>query len=236
MNHSPREISPTRPSRLVSKILAVFFHHLYHSLAPFYDGVAWLVSAGNWVRWVQSILVYQAGNDVLEIGYGPGHLQVALLEKGVPAYGIDESPHMARLAASRLSRRFGRQTNLVRGLGQALPYPTHAFDWIVATFPAPYIFSQETIVEIHRTLREGARITILLAALPNRRNLINRVVHWLLRITGEAPSPQANFTELSQRFSNGGLTVNVAWVTTPDGKLLIVDGRKRNCPEGERRF
>ena len=124
--------------RLFRSFLGLFFRLLYHPFAWTYDFVAAVVSLGRWQAWVQSVLPYLKGR-VLEIGHGPGHLQISLHAHGFLAVGLDESRQMSRQAASRL-RRQGYPVNLARGVAQQLPFQNTSFDTIVATFPSEYIF------------------------------------------------------------------------------------------------
>ena len=63
--------------RVMQTLLRIFFQLLYHPFAWAYDLVAGLVSLGRWKSWVLCGLPLLAGR-VLEIGFGPGHLQAAL--------------------------------------------------------------------------------------------------------------------------------------------------------------
>ena len=85
--------------RLVLFLLRSFFFVLYHQFAWTYDLVAATVSLGRWKDWVRSALPYLSGR-VLEIGFGPGYLQLSLFELGIPAFGLDESRQMARQVSS----------------------------------------------------------------------------------------------------------------------------------------
>jgi len=78
-----------------------FFNLLYHPFAWTYDLVAAIVSLGRWQDWLMQAMPYLSGR-VLEIGFGPGHLQVALNEAGMQAFGLDESRQMGRQARRRL--------------------------------------------------------------------------------------------------------------------------------------
>ncbi len=142
------------------------FHWLYHRGAWAYDLVAWLVSGGRWTLWVRSLALWpeaRPGAWVLELGFGPGHLQVHLARLGFHPVGIDASPFMVRKARSRL-RRAGLPVRLVQGRAQALPFPDERFDRVVATFPSDYIFEEATLREIWRVLRPGGRFDTLLTA------------------------------------------------------------------------
>jgi len=128
-----------RRASLVKTILRLFFHLLYHQFAFTYDLVAAVVSLNRWKDWVLNVIPFIEGVRVLEIGYGPGHLQRSLLTlrhvaprpigqshsqdtalrhgsgqvRNLVAVGIDESAQMGQLAKRNLRRRgfFHSQTN-----------------------------------------------------------------------------------------------------------------------------
>ncbi len=60
-------------------------------------------------------------SEALEIGFGPGHLQGTLNQKGVSIVGLDESRQMTALAHQRLSKA-GYPARLVRGDALLLPF------------------------------------------------------------------------------------------------------------------
>ena len=110
--------------------------------------VAGVVSLGHWRDWVLSMLPRLRGR-VLEVGFGPGHLQLAMQQSGLRCYGLDESRFMAGQAARRI-RIAGYVPHLVRGYAQQTPFPTGSFDTLVATFPAEYIFENRSLEEFRR--------------------------------------------------------------------------------------
>lgn len=124
---------------------------LYREAAWAYDPVSWLVSAGQWNAWRALALEHMAGDRVLEIGYGTGHLLPALAQRHAHVAGLDPSPQMALLAQRHLGSR-GGQVTLAQGVAQAMPWTDHSFDGIIATFPAPYIVAPETLRECARVL------------------------------------------------------------------------------------
>ena len=69
--------------RFLLFILRTFFKLLYHQFSWTYDWVASIVSLGEWQNWVSSVLPYIIGPNVLEIGFGPGHLQAARTDQPV---------------------------------------------------------------------------------------------------------------------------------------------------------
>lgn len=134
------------------------FHHFYRELAWTYDAVASLVSGGLWFQWGRAALPELRGR-ALEIGFGTGHIQLALA--GRPAtFGLDASPQMARIAAARL-RRHSHVPRLARGVAQQLPFPAATFDSVLATFPAEYIVDPATHAELRRVLAPGGRLVIV---------------------------------------------------------------------------
>ena len=186
-------------------LLRFFFSLLYHPFAFAYDMVAATVSLGRWKDWVLSVVPFIEGDRVLEIGHGPGHLQRVLLSRNWFAVGIDESAPMGRLARRNLTQKlvsrpkvgYGNVTippyndyakiKLVRGLAQYLPFPTGAFDTVVATFPADYIYDPVTLEEAHRVLGAHGRFVILPGASILGRGLMDRLMALIFHITGLVP-------------------------------------------------
>jgi ubiquinone/menaquinone biosynthesis C-methylase UbiE len=176
--------APTPPT---SRFLKLFFDLLYHQFAWTYDLVAWIVSAGEWQNWVLSILADFEGGRVLELGFGPGHLQAALHRKGASPVGIDASLQMAGLALKRILRS-GFSPLLVNGYAQFLPFNDAGFDLVLASFPTNYILNPLTISEAFRVLKPGGKFTVLPFARPAGNTLISTALAWLYHITGQAPA------------------------------------------------
>ena len=193
-NNPAGKASLSIPKRIFFGLLRLFFKLLYHQFAWAYDGVALIVSLGAWQKWVASITLFIQGPRVLEIGFGPGHLQAALNQKGIFSFGVDESRQMAGLARKRLSKS-GYPPNLVRGDAQHLPFADNCFNQLVMTFPAEFILNPSTFTEISRVLTAEGELLMLPLAWITGQSPLERLAAWVNRITGEAPEWDERFLE-----------------------------------------
>ena len=214
---------------LLSHFLRLFFHLLYHPFAWTYNLVSWTVSLGRWKDWVKSVVPFIEGNRVLELGHGPGHLQHILRGLNLLTVGLDESRQMGFLAKRNLHDSGYTQNDLIRGLGQDLPFPTEVFDTVVATFPTEYIFESRSLSEVHRVLTNGGRLIVLPVAWITGADLLNKVAAWLFRVTGQAPSDlsQEAINRLVEPFSKVGFKVQTEQLEVKSSLVLIVIAEKR---------
>lgn len=211
-------------SRVLASLLHSFFHLLYHQFAWAYDLVAATVSLGRWKGWVLSALPSLDGR-VLEIGFGPGHLQVALHEHDTQTFGLDESRQMSRQAGRRL-RRKGFRTDLLRAAAGQIPFPNNSFETVVSTFPSEYIFEAHTLAEIQRVLTPGGRLVVLPAAWITGSGSMERLAAWLFRVTGEAGEIGRLLPGMRKRLREGGFEVRHELVEYPGSRVLLVIGKK----------
>ena len=181
--------SPNIYYRALARLLGLFFKLLYNQLAWTYDWVADAVSLGMWLDWVLAIQPFINIWPVLEIGHGPGHLQLALKQKGVQTFGFDASRQMGRLALKRL-RRSGYSPSLVNGIAQTLPFSNDTFRSVVSTFPAEFIADPKTLSEIWRVLVPGGDLYILPIAWITGRRWTERLAAWIFRFTKQSPNIQ----------------------------------------------
>lgn len=131
---------------------------LYHEFAWGYEWVAALVSLGRWSEWRRLALAEVRGRRVLELGFGTGALLVEGSD-GRQMIGVEPSWEMQRVAGRRLAAR-GVSAPRVVGRGEALPVADGAVDSVIATFPAAYILSPDTLRECARVLAWGGRLVI----------------------------------------------------------------------------
>ena len=208
--------------------LRFFFWHFYHRFAWTYDFVADVVSIGRWKDWVQCAIPFVRGGSVLEMGYGPGHLQIYLREQtGAWVAGLDESAEMARLAQAGLRSSGYGDTALTRGIGQALPFAAGAFDTIVATFPTEYIFEPPALQEVKRVLKSDGRLVVVPAAWILGRRALDRVAAWLFRVTDQAPRLPAEIVgeRLRAGFVEAGFVPEFRSVEVRSSVVLVVIAR-----------
>ncbi len=208
------------------RLIQFGFQLLYHELAWSYDGVAWIVSFGQWKAWTRAVLPYLVGSRVLELGHGPGHLLVTLQKRGFYAVGLDLSPQMGRLARWRLHRA-GLARALIRGRAQRLPLPDHGFDTVVATFPTPYIFAPATLQEVARILRARGRLVVVLGARPcgqgRVRGILSRGLRWLYAVTGQDTAPVEAWTA---PMAQAGLSARRVEVTIKGSLVSLLVARR----------
>lgn len=227
----------------MNMLLRFFFRLLYHQFAFIYDLVAATVSFNRWKDWVMSVIPFLSGNRILEIGHGPGHLQRALLSRGLVAVGIDESPQMGRLAKRNLIRGVPSpsptpqlayaQENLTRGIAQHLPFSAETFDTVFATFPAEYIFDPRTLTEAQRVLAPGGRFVILPGAIITGRGTLDRLLAWVFRFTGQTPPDISKIIHERSRehFAQAGFRVEKHEVAVKSSLVFIILATKVQIEE-----
>ena len=206
--------------RAIEGLFRLFFRLLYHQFAWTYDLVAAVVSLGRWQDWVRGVLPFIKGRQVLELGPGPGHLQVTLNEKGFQSYGLDESRQMLR-QCGRLLRRNSLQSRLSRGYAQNLPFRAGCFDTVLATFPTEYIYEPATLSEVRRVLTPDGRLVLLPVAWITGASLPERLAAGLFRLTGQAPERRGELPAVViDRFAAAGFQVRTETIAM-NGSLLL---------------
>ena len=212
-------------AKLLNGGMRLFFRLLYHSFAGAYDTVAKSVSLGHWNDWVLSSLKLVSGPCVLELGFGPGHLQAQMAQKGISAFGLDESWQMAHQARRRLINH-AAPSRLARGLAQHLPYVSQAFNDVVATFPTLYIVEPETLQEIQRVLKPGGRLVVLWAAWITGKSTSERFLRRVYQATNESPAEEVDLASFVQPFQEAGFRASLRFVEMPGARLMYIIASK----------
>jgi ubiquinone/menaquinone biosynthesis C-methylase UbiE len=204
--------------QILASFLRSFFNLLYHPMAWTYDWVAAIVSVGSWKTWVEEIANYVEGPRALEIGYGPGHVQAALIHKGITTFGVDESAEMSRIAYKRLVS-LGLNMNLTRGDALNLPFADQSFNQVVLTFPSEFILNPNALQEIHRVLSDAGLAIILPLAWITGHRLAERLAAWINNLTGEAPEWNE---KLLDPWKGRGFDINWEMLQLRASKILII--------------
>jgi ubiquinone/menaquinone biosynthesis C-methylase UbiE len=179
-----------------------------------------------WNDWIKSILPDVNGQRVLELGHGPGHLQIALLQEGKEVVGIDLSPQMGKICRRRILKA-KMQPELVNGSAQQLPFPDDVFDHIISTFPTEYIVAENTISEMHRVLRPGGVFLILPAAWITGRTILHKAAAWLFKVTGQAPNIEKDiYMNELKRFNQAGFKTCIETKELKNSRVMITAGEK----------
>ena len=99
-----------------------------------------------------------SGHRILEVGCGTGiHLEM-LRRQGPHVLGVDVSPHMLRLAHSRL----GKRTQLCLGEAENLPFRDKSFDSVALITTLEFISNpRKAIQEAVRVSRRGVLLGVL---------------------------------------------------------------------------
>ena len=214
--------------RLWWAFLRLFFRLLYNEFAWTYDWVSRMVSLGQWRAWVCTSIPHLAGERVLELAHGPGHLLMAMAKHGLEPVGLDQSPHMGRLARRRL-RKARIAVPLVRARAQVIPFPNAHFDSVVSTFPTEFIAYPPTLREVARVLRPGGRLVVVVWARLCERDLFSRFLGWLYRITGQGEPAPGTEEALA---TTGHFKTYVVWEEVGRTEVMLFIAERRTWPNG----
>jgi SAM-dependent methyltransferase len=210
--------------KILNRFLRLFFKYLYNQFAFMYDLVAITVSAGRWTQWVTAIIPYIKGTALLEIGFGPGHLQKALYEHCFYPAGLDASRWMANITHRRLGGHAGL-SKLCLGYAQNLPFSNASIDQVLSTFPSEYIFDPQSLREIHRVLHPNGELLIIPGAWITGSSHLDRLLAGLFRITGQAPHWNDRF---ARPFLDAHFTLETIYIDLGNSTVLLLRASKQH--------
>ena len=160
---------------------------MFDSIAPVYDRMNTLMTAGSDGRWRRAAVRatgLRSGGDALDVACGTGKLTAALAEAVGPqghVLGVDLSPGMldqARLACGELP---GVEFRLGNAL--ALPVADDSFDAATISFGLRNLASfEDGLREMARAVRSGGRVVCLELSVPRPR-FVGWVYRGIFRIT-----------------------------------------------------
>ena len=193
------------------------FDLLYHQLAFTYDLVADIVSFGQWAGWRRTVIPFLVEGPILDLAFGTGGLLADMRSVGLDAVGIDLSAYMCRVAGRRLRGTRGAMS-LTLGRSQRLPFGDGTYGNVVATFPAEFILSDDTIRSVARVLRPGGRFLVVPKGYLKGPAILRKVVDAAYRVTGQNGWQEDS---LARRLEAGGFAVRFLPVTAEDATSLL---------------
>ena len=160
---------------------------MFGAIAWRYDTLNRVLSLGTdraWRRRTCDLLAIAPGELAADLCCGTGDLSMEMASRGARVVGVDFSPEMLRLAA----------TKGLGGLAEAdclrLPFPDGVFDVVTVAFGVRNLADLRAgLAEILRVLRPGGRAGILEFASPGGRvfpYLYRGYLRWVLPAVGAA--------------------------------------------------
>lgn len=97
------------------------------------------------------------GQRFLDVGAGYGSLLIELLAEGAEAFAVEPGEDVGRIATARLADQ-SMPARVVRGIGEALPFPDHHFDYVITLQVLEHVPDPAPVLtEIFRVLKPGGR-------------------------------------------------------------------------------
>ena len=163
--HAPAGPTPGAPEKAAVR-------SMFDRIAPRYDLLNRLLSAGSDVRWRRAavdFLELPPGARVLDLCTGTADLLLEALgrDRGHRGVGIDLSLEMLLRGAQKLGRDGFRGSGLVQGDAERLPLRSACWDAALVAFGIRNVGDPEAaLVEIVRVLRPGGRLVVLEFSMP----------------------------------------------------------------------
>jgi ubiquinone/menaquinone biosynthesis C-methylase UbiE len=139
-------------------------HHAHH---PGFSGPSGLLAALSMLvgrsgdaRWAGELAGLEAGDDVIDIGCGPGVAARYAARQGARVVGVDPAPVMLRVARSMTPRSL--DLRFVKGVAETLPVEGDAASvvWALAT-THHWSDLDRALEEMQRVARTGGRIVVI---------------------------------------------------------------------------
>jgi ubiquinone/menaquinone biosynthesis C-methylase UbiE len=198
-----------------------FFNNVVYAASPAAYNAMDRLTFGAWWRLVRQALNFiPDGGRVLEIGFGPGRLQVALAGRAAQCLGLDLGWGMCRFTQQRL-RRLGLVSRIVCGSVFSLPYPAESFDTVVSTFAfSGFPNGAQAMAEMARVTAAGGRVVLIDIGLPADQNRLGVFLASLWERMGDFLYDQPGLMQAA------GLEVAVFEAFGPGKHIRAIVGQK----------
>jgi demethylmenaquinone methyltransferase/2-methoxy-6-polyprenyl-1,4-benzoquinol methylase len=146
-----------------------FVTRIFDGIAPRYDRMNLLMTAGLWRRWQRAFVhlaAIPAGARVLDVGCGTAELSLILARVVGPrgcVVGVDLAERMLQVGRAKVAAAgaAGRVT-LLRGDALDLPFNDGSFDAVASSFVLRNLPSLDRgLAEMARVVRPGGRLAVL---------------------------------------------------------------------------
>lgn len=146
-----------------------FVRTLFDSIAPYYDAMNLIMTAGSWRLW-QSVFRRRngigAGDRVLDVGCGTGDLSLIAAGQVVPSgrvTGVDISEEMLAVARRKVCKAgLEERVDVVEGNALDLPFPAASFDVVISGFVLRNVVDLDrALEEMARVVRPGGRVAVM---------------------------------------------------------------------------
>ncbi len=141
---------------------------LFARIARRYDLINDLQSFGLhrlWKRRVVRLAAVQPGQRALDLCCGTGDLALALAQQGAETIGLDFSPQMLEVAATRQNKNpqsATRNPQFIQGDAQQLSFPENSFEIVTVGYGLRNLTRWETgLAEMRRVAKPGGRLIVL---------------------------------------------------------------------------
>ncbi len=162
--------------RLTHLHLFDYLYRAYNAWPRIYDGITQLFSIGQWEKWQNRVFDDLVGRKILEIGVGPGHLLLKMVQKGYRVTGLELRKGMA-YEARRKVKKAGLDIDILQQSVYRLPFKNETFDCIVMTFVLAEIVNlDKAIIEMKRVLKKGGKVIVIAGGIPQDRNIIAKLL------------------------------------------------------------
>jgi demethylmenaquinone methyltransferase/2-methoxy-6-polyprenyl-1,4-benzoquinol methylase len=197
---------------------------MFDRIAPRYDLLNRLLSAGTDVRWRRravDLLDLPPGGRVLDLCTGTADLLIEALgrDPASTGLGVDLSHAMLRLGERKLDRSgLGARGGLVGGDGERLPVGADLFDGALVAFGIRNVGNPlAALREVRRALRPGGSFVVLEFSLP--RGVLGR----LYRLYFTRVLPWIGGLVSGDRSAYAYLPASVAGFPAPEGFARLME-------------